>query len=67
MIAYLTMILKSTSPCWIFWNVMDRSAVSRVKIPSAPDKESSQKFRNTSLILLSEESSSSLPASKTQE
>lgn len=46
---------------------MDRSAVSRVKIPSDPDKETSQKFRNTSLILLSEESSSSLPASKTQE
>lgn len=43
------------------------SAVSRAKIPPAPDKETWQKFRNTSLTLLSEESSSSLPASEKQE
>jgi membrane protein involved in colicin uptake len=43
------------------------SAVSRAKIPPAPDKESWQKFINTSLTLLSEESSSSLTASKIQE
>ena len=43
------------------------SALSRANIPPARDKKTWQKFRNTSLALLSEEGSSSLLAAKTQE
>ncbi|EOT7376589.1 TPA: protein TolA [Enterobacter cloacae] len=43
------------------------SALSRANIPPARDKKTWQKFRNTSLALLSEEGSSSLLAAKTLE